>query len=213
MTLIAALRELAGASVGVTLLGSGFVSNKFTYCRRLPQLSWIIEIQLSRWSTKAKASFTINCGVYVPGFMCIYAARDDSPFPREVECVIRGRPSMFSGAKRDKWWSISEACTPTMRRPIVSDMQTVVSSMAMPFLSTFTDRKATIKFLSEPRPPEYDTVHPISEPGISVHLAILHWLESEKVMAESCMSRAERNCKSSEFMEVLSAIRGRMDLT
>jgi len=62
-----------------------------TWNRLIGQTVQVINVQSSQWNESARASFTINVGVFVPFVDAIIRGANPPPFVKEYECALRAR--------------------------------------------------------------------------------------------------------------------------
>lgn len=79
------------------------------YIRDRDHVFHMVDIQYSRWNDAAKASFTLNAGIYVPGVTSTFRKRPDPEKPKPSDCCISVRVGMLTHEKHDLWWELSES--------------------------------------------------------------------------------------------------------
>lgn len=202
--------RIVHASVGHVLLPRGFRKRGVRFSKRLPELTWLIEIQRGRWSTPDETRFTINCGVYIPGLMSVYAGAQEQPNPRSEHWCIAVRLGMLAKENLDTWWNLTSDDDPEERDTYVADdIRVRIQRDLLPFMNEMQDVDSAIDRLLT-----YYTTGDCrftpSEIVAGVYAAILMFKQGRKREGAATLDAAERATKIRDFGEQLQVIRRRL---
>ena len=76
------LKRIAKELHDTLLKAHGFKKKVYNFERKLESLSWMLNFQKSKWNTKDKCEFTVNCGIYVPGVRFMFTISMVKPKPK-----------------------------------------------------------------------------------------------------------------------------------
>lgn len=126
-------RMLAGF-ITPRLNREGFRRQGTTYIRTLEGLSWLLAVQRSRWNTRTRLEFTLNCGVFIPGVVSTYTGHCMAKSPSIAECSVYERIGLLGADGLDKWWILEESDSECREEEIGIELQAMIESLALPFL-------------------------------------------------------------------------------
>lgn len=134
------------------LLPLSFRKEGCVYCAVHGDVTWIVDIQGSRWNDTEEAQVTINGGVYVPGVVSRYLRKADPVKPKLVDCCVSVRIGMLSKSKLDTWWTVaaSDRAPDDMDTRISAEMRNQVNELLLPFLTKFKSLIDVAEFLDRP---------------------------------------------------------------
>lgn len=61
--------------------------------RLLPELSWTLNVQSSKWNNSEEVEFTINTGLFTDKLFGTFYQSEPQVFPKEIDSVLRHRIS------------------------------------------------------------------------------------------------------------------------
>jgi hypothetical protein len=144
----ALLREV----IWPTVASQGFISTKDTYTKELDHLTWVIDIQRSRWSDVEEAQFTMNCGVFLPAVTSVYLDRPEATNIGLTDCCVHARLGMLTEDRLDKWWKFrADDEVATTDRLIAGEISAALTEHVIPFLGRFQSEAEVLRFLARPR--------------------------------------------------------------
>jgi len=135
------LRQILKNWIEPQLKTLGFKKRAYTYTRTLDEVWWLIDIQRSRWNTSQRCEFTVNLGVYVPGFYAILRGEDPKR-PTVPDCVFNCRINKAMGIREDKWWTLhADDPAPNLSDSAIGqELTDAIVNRAIPFLQRFQKR-------------------------------------------------------------------------
>ena len=185
----------------------GFTRSGRQFTRLTGEVLWIVDVEVGRYSDRAHAEVTLNCGVYVPGFWGAYSELGEPESPELLHCPIFARIGMLDGTGKDKWWHLNSSdILPDTDEMNAADMLRLLEAVAIPFLNRFKSAQDPIQFLSSPRPKDAKYVWPVSEPLISAFLGVLHWLAGDRPTGYSTLEAAIQKTKLASVIEHLRGV-------
>jgi hypothetical protein len=190
----------------------GFQGSRGAYVARLRDLSWLVEVQLSKYPSPTELQFTMNCGVYVPEVFLVYFDQQE-PKPVATEhCCLHTRVGLLQPESRDRWWELTagEASDDTKSR-LGDDVLDAVADFGLPFLQRFPSLLDVAKFLAHPRKGSDKFVLPRSEAVSSAFAAIIYTALGNTTESRTLMSNAARVATGSPVQEVIEAVGRRLD--
>jgi hypothetical protein len=98
-----------------------------------------VNLQGSKWNTRAEASFTINLGVKskkIHDFRAPELTHLHYPPTQETDCEWRTRIGHLLAAGGDKWWTLSAT---DQVEPIASVVSQLLTDFAFPYLAQHLD--------------------------------------------------------------------------
>ncbi|MBN1899806.1 DUF4304 domain-containing protein [Candidatus Sumerlaeota bacterium] len=106
----------------------------------------VINIQLSKWNTSSKASFTVNLGVYIEPLHAISEEPPISGSLKEYHCDVRSRIGELLPDKKDKWWDVTSGVSPeTLAEEVFED----ISQYGLPWLDRMNNYMDVAYFFEE----------------------------------------------------------------
>lgn len=144
------LHDVLGNALKPFLKGEGFRKSGLIYCRDCADLSAIVALQKSRWSTRSGGEFTLNFGVYVPGIGELYAGRAETTKPRIEDCALYVRAGMLAPEHVDRWWEINADMNEADKERVGRDLVDVCKDFGLPFLRRFETLQSIAAWLEAP---------------------------------------------------------------
>ncbi len=204
------LSQILKRWVTPTLQGLDFKKRQMNYVKNVDGLSWLINIQRSRWNNNTKSEFTLNCGVYVPGVFSKYANRPERPNPRIEDCSVYARIGMLMPQKSDLWWELRSDDLPSIDENIGRDIEDKLTSSALPFLRTFDQPLAAADFLSNPLSTDRHCIVPPSEAVRFAYAAIIYSQVGDMDRAYPALDMAIRKSHKSPIESVIASLKNRL---
>jgi hypothetical protein len=140
------ITSVAKKYIAPVLSDHGFQRSQLIWKRRLPALSHVLEIQISRWNTKDRAEFTINLGVWIEQVWRI--CWDKAP-PKKVtasDCFPHWRVAAVMASATDVWWTV-EAPDDVAR--VGTELQSILLEHCIPFLEKLNSLGAVVAVAAE----------------------------------------------------------------
>jgi len=113
----------------------GFRKDGTTFRREFSEVTQIVNVQRSSGNYGGRVKFTVNVGVYVPGYRELESAFSAPGKVREYHCCVRKRLGELRGG-RDQWWEIGPDSSEAEIDAVVSDLRDGISQFALPWLAT-----------------------------------------------------------------------------
>lgn len=186
--------------VSPLLRTNGFRKTGRVYLASRQEVTWLVQVEKSRWNSKEKAEFTLSGGIYIPGVVSRYLCKPD-PAPTKVDladCCISTRIGMLDETQCDTWWKFTgsrEICDGD--RSIALDIQHRLSHDLLPFFIAYDTRRKVIEFLLQPVAPKKSgymptasLISPQDEVGRRVYAAFLLANEGNLGQAKQVIERA-----------------------
>jgi hypothetical protein len=167
------LSAILRGAVAPALKLAGFTRAGRSFERKLEDLSWVVDVQTSRWDSPPDKAFTLNCGVFVPRVVSAYTPRKEPVRPVLADCCITARLGHLSDKPGDMWWTLTSGDAPETDLGISTDVTRRVSSHALPFLRRFLSARDVLAYLEEPRPPGHEGVWPRADAERWAYIALL----------------------------------------
>ena len=145
------LKAIVNDFVAPATVTAGFRRRANVYLRELSDLTWLIDIQESRWNSDDDVQFTINCGVYVPGATSIYNNRSESRRIDMTDCCVHTRVGMLAHDRLDKWWVLRSVDAGNVDSGIGEDIVLRLTRDVIPFLNRFVTTDNVLTFLTNSR--------------------------------------------------------------
>lgn len=191
---------------------AGFQKNGLVYHASLGvNLSWLIDIQRSRWNDNVEASFTLNCGVYIPGIVSTYLEREEPKNKKLVDCCVSARIGMLSSETIDKWWMLNVIDKPNViDKRIGEEIIDKVSRDIIPFLSMFREPHAVAEFLSTPQSDVFQHVSPRSTAKRLAYAAIIYHAFDEPRLSREMLEKALATANNTPIQSIIHKLRERI---
>ena len=193
-----------------TLKERGFVKQRGSVYERLGAgVKWYVGVQRERWTTRKMSDFTLNCGVYVPGYWALYGNGSEPSRIEPASCCLQARVGMLEEDKSERWWELHpEDDTASVDRAIGKDVLSRLKRHVLPFLERFQSPQDVLRFLEEPRPPEYKYVDPRVEAAALCEAAVLAALlglseKSLELIERALVVRRKCPAPAREWFEVV----------
>ncbi len=192
--------------VSKTLEANGFRKARHVYIKGVTDLSWIVEIQRSRWNDAVESEFTFNCGVFVPAVTSVYLNRPERDRIDSTDCCVWSRIGMLAEDKRDKWWKLrADDDAGSVDHETGKELVKRLTEHAFPFFSRFQTTDQVFTFLTCSRIREDKQIWPTATAVAFCYAAAMaaSSLKKPKDIAE-CLERAaieskrvtDRRCRS-----------------
>lgn len=182
------------------LKSQGFTKRSYVYTKRLSEVWWLIDVQRSRWNTTQEYEFTMNLGVYVPGFYTILRGEDPER-PTVADCVFNLRPNNLLGEQTDRWWVLrmDDEMPDLVDQAIGRELVGLLQDYGLPFLQRFQEKRAVLSYLYDLTDPKsWNLISwPRSEFWIWVFIGILHLMLEEPEAGCRALRRAVEEAKKS----------------
>lgn len=204
------LTKILGLSITPLLKAEGFSKNRKCYHRKHETLTWVIELQKSRWNDQQQMQFTLNCGIYIPGVISTYINRSEPKNPEIPFCCITVRVGMLQQDHLDKWWTLSVDQDEATDQLIEQELHLAVTNNLLPFLSKFKGMDDVLSYLEKPRPESERYVSPIDEVQSRIYLAILYWLKGNQQNSQENLQAAEQAAVGKPIEEAVINLRARI---
>lgn len=204
----ARLQSILKSHLTPLLKGKGFTKRSNTYYLELNELTWLIEIERSGFNDATQVSFTVVCGVYIPGVMSrfIIADRAELKNPKYSDCTVFARLGWLAPMHMDTWWTLSLIDNSGTDDAIGEDIVQRIENDALPFLGRFPDSRSVIAFLQEPRKECESSIEPSEVVKIQIFAAIIALLLGDREQGEAAIALAEglaaKNPLWSDFADV-----------
>ena len=185
----------------------GFSKRRLVYVKDIGEISWLVDIQKSRWNDEVEAQFTLNCGVYVPDVLSTYANMAEPTRLKIEHCCCSARIGMLIPEKRDLWWKLRENDPATSNNEIGQDLQRKLKDFVIPFLSKVDQRARVADFLSSDLDAEYRYISPRDEALRLAYSAIIYSKIDEKRKANNLLDFAIKVSAKSPGAEFISRLK------
>lgn len=129
----------------------GFRKRSRVFMRRFDTLAWVIDVQRYKYNTQEEITFTVNCGIYVPRVLSLYAGLPEPANPNSTHCCICTRIGMLAEEPSDEWWTIQDEIQIAEDEHITDDVRERITIYMLPFLERFPSTYEVAHFLEEPR--------------------------------------------------------------
>ena len=187
-----------------------FKKNRDVYVHDRKELSWLIDIQRSRWNDIAKTEFTLNGGVFVPRVISIYINKLEPKKISLKDCCIHARIGMLADDKLDKWWTLTSGDDIVVDDAIGNDIKRRIECNIMPFLERLETLDDVIEFLKGPRQNEDRYVWPQSDAICLAYVAIIYSILGEFKKSEAAFDSAVKAAQNSPVESVIIKLRNRI---
>ena len=193
----------------------GFCKNGSTYIALRDEVTWLVDVQKSRWNDSHEAQFTINGGVYIPGVVSGYSGRPEPAKPKLVDCCLSVRIGMLDESRLDKWWKLNDADNEEEHdEQIAAELSARVGRQLLPFLGRFDSRKEVVAFLTTPPISAADKlVSPQDETRRHAYAAFIYAGQRNAAKAQEEIERAAQEAKGSPVENVMQKLRQRLAAT
>jgi hypothetical protein len=143
------LEEIVKGSLTPLLRSRGFRKEGSVYRLQRDSMTWLVDLQKSRWNDPQEAQFTLNGGVYIPGTVSVYTGRPEPEKPMIADCCLSVRVGMLDESRRDKWWKVTARDDPraALDESIAEDVCGHVGKLLLPFLERFRSVADVAEFL------------------------------------------------------------------
>lgn len=205
------LTQILKRSVTPLLLKEGFTKRGLNYAKSLGEISWVINVQKSRWNTKNESQFTLNCGVHIPNVVSKYVNQPEPETPDIAHCCVSARYGLLTPPYLDKWWTLKDADIGLSDdSQIEEELKIALNATIFPFLQRFTTVDCVIDFFKGDRSSKDRYVTPNDVVRIRVYLAILYSIGRKHKECHETLSAAERLAIGRPDEEYVRALHSRI---
>lgn len=124
------LKQIVKETVSPLLKRYSFKKKGNNFARTLPDLSWTLNVQSSRWNTSEEVEFTMNTGIFTDKLFGTYYQFEPPVFPSEVDSVLRLRISELKKTLYDQgdvWYKLTPSTDlEKLKKKIEQDIEEVV---------------------------------------------------------------------------------------
>jgi hypothetical protein len=166
-------KTILANSLAARLKQYGFTKQGSAWIRTSGRILHVVDVQHSRWSDAKELSFTLNCGVYVPGVTSRFRNMREPHRPKPTDCCITARVGMLTESKLDVWWKVSEDDTPDADVETTKEIILIIERTILPFFDRFLEEKVVADFLSQHRTKADEHIEPRAEELRLVYAAII----------------------------------------
>lgn len=190
-TLSPRLNAILHEWVSPVLEANGFHKFKHVYEKKLEGLSWLVEIQQSRWNDGVESQFTVNCGVFIPGIMPLYLDRPERSRLDITDCCVHVRIGALAKDRLDKWWKLRiKDDTSVTDYEVGKELTERLSKDAFPFFSRFQNPEQVLRFLTNARSKEDKSVWPQAATIAYCYAAVLASLLKKSQSVQEYLEKA-----------------------
>lgn len=188
----------------------GYSKHGNLYACKESELVRVIDLNKSKTSSKSEITFTLDCGIYIPGVVAFYCNKSESKLSQITDCCIHARIGLLNKNNLDKWWTLREDDAVSVAEGIEADICNRLEMDAIPFLNRFGGPADVIQFLTAQRIRQDAHVWPQSD-GIAFCLAaIVASLHGTPAQTEDLIQAAVVKNKKSPIEEVVESVRKRL---
>ena len=137
-----------------------FKKRRLNYAYGFDELCWLVNIQKSQWNNQEQSRFTVNCGVYIPGIVSVYANISEPTSPSIRHCACSVRIGMLMPEKIDIWWTLTLGDSASVDEDIAQDIRSKIENIALPFPHKFKSSQSVTDFLLSESSDKYKQVDP-----------------------------------------------------
>ncbi len=201
------LNSILKMEVTSLLKDLGFRKKQLIYACPVDGLSWLIDIQKSQWNDQEEAHFTVNCGVYVPGVLSIYANMSEPSTPKIEHCSFSVRIGMLIPEKKDLWWRLAVNDFESTDSEIAQDLRSKIENVILPFLGKFKSVMDVAAFLSSDLGDKYAQVAPVTTAQRLAYSAIIYSKVGNSTKAKKILNMAIESAKKSPIENIISGLK------
>lgn len=199
------VKNVVANSLAAKLRQHGFSKPANVYVRSSGDVFHMVDVQYSRWNDAKEVSFTLNCGVYVPGVTSRLGNLPEPKKPKVTDCCITVRVGMLTESRLDVWWKVSAGGGVLEDRQIIEEIGSITENTMMLFFERFKDAKAIACFLAE-RPSTGDRhIEPRPE-GTRLSYAAIIWAKlgaSDK--CQTCLDQAVQRSRDTPLEDTVAS--------
>lgn len=205
---------ILAAGLTPLLRSRGFRKRGTLYVADHGEVSWLVDVQNSRWNANDEAQFTVNGGVYVPGVVSGYSLRPKPAVPKMVDCCLSVRIGMLDESRVDKWWKITPLDRPeeVVDEGIAIEVRRHVEFLLLPFLERFESAAAVAEFLERPTDRATGLVAPQSSPQRHAYASLIYSKLGNSAKARKEIEQAVREAEGTPIEGVIKRVRIDLDL-
>lgn len=200
-------------SLSDVLKRHGFQRTGALYVRRFGDMLHMIEAQHSRWNDTTRKSFTLNCGVYVPGVTSTFWNTPEPKKPKLTDCCISIRVGMLREPRCDIWWEVSHDDSLEKDAQIQADIVSIITESVLPFLSRFQNESEITQVLTEESSSADGFIEPRASATRLAYAALLWRRLGEVSKCSSCINESKQRSKKTPLEAVINAFASRFNCT
>lgn len=184
----------------------GFKMRGTNFFLERSDVTWLINVQRSRWNSGDESQFTLNVGVRVKGVVEFYCARSE-PFPLDISsCCVSVRIENPVNTGLDCWWKVSatDELPKEHDDAIVQELTSATVGVVERFLSKLESRKQVAEFLAGRTLIDYKSIGPRTAAQRHVYASLVYQQldYTETALSEIALAIAEAKGSSiEEFVE------------
>lgn len=184
----------------------GFKKIRESYVYAANSLSWYFDLQRSRYDSRDRIEFTINCGVFVPGVVSAYIQRPEKRTISLTDCCVYVRIGMLSKSRTDQWWVLTSTDdSELVDSKIGTEVQEAIEQLGIPFVRQFNSREKIATFLVSPSE-NTKHINPMSDAIRLAYAAILYKLLGDTQKQRVAMVKAVDLSKNSPVEEHIASL-------
>jgi hypothetical protein len=205
------LKHIAKELHETILRPHGFKKQAYNFKRKLESLSWMLNFQKSRWNTKDKCEFTVNCGIYIPGVRSFLDENwQDPKNPSTYDSLFHARLPQLAG-EEDKWWTVrAKLFSSSTDKKVLLDIVERIRRDALPFFESLRTLEDVISFMRD-TPEKFSRVWVAAEEGRLQFCAILLRLSGRKDESLAAAREAARLVAGTRSEESFTAMLRRLE--
>ncbi len=178
------------------MVEKGFKKNGRIYSKSVGRMLHVADIEQSFSNRKESISFTLNCGVHIPG---VWSHFTKGPEPTKIEAVhgiVYVRPGLACVPKRHVWWDMNLSDGLEKDVEVGQDLRSIVEEGAFQrFFDRFQSETEVAEFLSQPRTKADQQIRPFTD-GVGCIYAGIIWDQlGEYEKCKACMDKAAELAK------------------
>lgn len=137
------VNDVIRTSVSPVLRAIGFKVKGRTLHRAATDHVWIVNVQSSIRNEAARASFTLNLGVYYPEVASLVGRQSEAPLPKTSECAVEARIGQLMSEHLDTWWDVSKRGDVSL---VGAEVKDALTRFGLPWLTRMSDLRQARDF-------------------------------------------------------------------
>lgn len=183
----------------------GFKKRGNLYVREVGHLLHMVDVQYSRWNDAGQLSFTLNCGIFIPGVTSRFRNAREPKAPRPIDCCVSARAGMLRQPYMDVWWKILADDAPEKDGKIREEIISIITSSVLPFLDGLENERAVADFLSRRRDERDKYVEPRAEGLRLAYSAIVWSMLGVRDRCQKCIEQAVQESNDTPLESVITS--------